>query len=69
MQRIRAARAIADYYKKMDPYTSISEAFIRKLMMNGEIPTFRNGVKRLTSIEAVDEYLKKALATDPATEN
>lgn len=61
MQRIRAARAISDYYKSIDPNTRISESFVRRLMDNGDIPTFRNGVKRLTSIEAVEEYLNKQL--------
>lgn len=61
MQRIRAARAISDYYKAQDPHTCISESFVRRLMDNGDIPTFRNGAKRLTSIEAVEEYLEKQL--------
>lgn len=61
MQRIRAARAISDHYKRLDPDTSISESLIRRLMDNGDIPTFKNGVKRLTSIEAVEKYLEKQL--------
>lgn len=59
--RIRAARAIADYYKEMDPSTDISETLIRRLMDEGEIPTFKNGVKTLTSIEAVEEYFSNKL--------
>ena len=61
MQRIRAARAISNYYKKLDPQTSISESLIRRLMLNGDIPTFYNGSKRLTSIEAVEKYLNEQL--------
>ena len=59
--RIRAARAIADYYKELDPLTDISETLIRRLMDEGEIPTFKNGVKTLTSIEAVEEYFSHKL--------
>lgn len=61
MQRIRAARAISDYYKSIDPDTCVSESMIRRLMDSGDLPTFRNGTKRLTSIEAVEEYLSKML--------
>lgn len=61
MQRIRAARAISNYYKSIDPHTSISESLIRRLMLNGDIPTFYNGSKRLTSIEAVEKYLSDQL--------
>jgi len=61
MERIRAARAIHEHFKAIDPCTSISESFVRRLMDNGDIPTFRNGSKRLTSIEAVERYLEQKL--------
>lgn len=61
MQRIRAARAIAAYYKELDPGTMVSETMIRRLMDSGELPVFKNGSKKLTSIEAVDAYLDKHL--------
>ena len=61
MQRIRAARSIAEYYKEIDPGTMVSETMIRRLMDSGELPVFKNGSKKLTSIEAVDEYLDSML--------
>ena len=61
MQRIRGARAIAEHFKKEDPRSRVSESLIRRLMDNGDIPTFRNGSKRLTSIEAVEKYLNRKL--------
>lgn len=61
MHRIRAARAIAEYYKEIDPGTMVSETMIRRLMDSGELPVFKNGSKKLTSIEAVDAYLDSML--------
>lgn len=61
MQRIRAARAIAEYYKEKDPGTMVSETMIRRLMENGELPVFKNGTKKLTSIEAVEGWLEAQL--------
>ena len=60
--RIRAAREIADYFREIDPSTDISETLIRRLMDEGEVPTFKNGVKKLTSIEAVEEYFYNKLS-------
>lgn len=57
MQRIRAARAIAEYYKEIDPGTMISETLIRRLMDDGELPVHKNGCKKLTSIEAVEAWM------------
>lgn len=61
MQRIRAAKAVSDYFRSIDPESRVSESMVRRLMDDGEIPVFMNGVKRLTSIEAVEEYLEKHL--------
>ena len=61
MQRIRAARAIAEHYKSIDPETMITENLIRRLMEAGKLPVFMNGTKKLTSIEAVDNYIDAQL--------
>ena len=60
-KRIRGARAIANYYKRGDPETAVSETLIRRLMDSGEIPTFRSGSKRMTSIEAVENWISAHL--------
>ena len=57
MQRIRAARAIAEHYKSQDPDSMVTECMIRRLMNEGKLPVFKNGTKKLTSIEAVESYL------------
>lgn len=61
MHRIRAARAIAEYFKEKDPDTMVSETMIRRLMKSGDLPVFQNGSKKLTSIEAVESYLDSML--------
>lgn len=62
VQRIRSARAIAAHYKRLDPGTAITETLIRRLMDSGELPTFNSGRKRMTSLEAVEKWIKKQLA-------
>lgn len=56
---LRAPRAAAEYFKSQDPNTAITEAFIRRLINNGEIPVIKNGVKQLVSIESINQYLDK----------
>lgn len=62
MLTLRAPRMAAEYYKNKDPNTAITEAFIRKLIINGEIPVVKNGVKQLVSIESIDHYLDMQLS-------
>lgn len=60
----RSPRAAAAYYKARDPDTMITETLIRRLMDTGEIPYFKNGVKRVTSIEAIDAWIDAQLGGD-----
>ena len=62
MLTMRAPRTAAEYYKQQDPNTAITEAFIRRLINNGDIPVVKNGVKQLVSIESIDEYLNQQLS-------
>lgn len=61
MQTIRTARNAAAYFKSRDPDSEVSEWLIRRLMDNGDIPVIRNGAKRLTSIEAIEDYISTHL--------
>ena len=61
MQRIRAARAIAEHFQRADPESGVTENMIRRLMAAGELPTIQNGSKKLTSIEAVEKWLDDRL--------
>lgn len=61
MQRLRAARAIAEHYKTHDPDSMVTEFMIRRLMDEGKLPVIMNGTKKLTSIEAVEAYINAEL--------
>lgn len=62
MLTLRAPRKASEYFKARDPNTAITEAFIRKLIREGEIPTVKNGVKVLVSIESIEEYVTEQLS-------
>jgi len=62
--RIRTARKAAQYFREHDPESNITEYMIRQLMDSGELPVIQNGYKRLTSIEAIEEYLNSKLGGD-----
>lgn len=59
--QIGAPRKIAEYFREQFPGTMVTETLIRRLMDSGEIPYINNGVKRLTSVEAVQAYLEAKL--------
>ncbi len=62
--KIRTARSAARYFRERDPDTQITEYMIRSLMDAGELPVINNGYKRLTSIEAIESYIKDKLGGD-----
>jgi len=42
----------------IQPETAITQHFIRKKVISGEIPCVRAGAKRLIAIEDVDDYIE-----------
>ena len=61
MLTMRAPRKASEYFKEHDPDTAITEAYIRRLIREGEIPIIRNGAKVLVSIESIEEYVAEQL--------
>ncbi len=61
MLTLRAPRKAAEYFRSIDPNTAITEAFIRKLIREGEIPVVKNGMKTLVAIEQIEAYLTEQL--------
>jgi hypothetical protein len=57
MKRMRTLEALARHYRRIDPETAITQHFLRKRVISGEIPCVKAGVKRLIAIEDVDEYI------------
>jgi len=66
MKHMRTLDGLARHYRRMDPDTAITQHFLRKKIIAGEIPCVRAGVKRLIAIEDVDEYMENdgAIAQD-----
>lgn len=62
MLTMRAPRKAAEYFKERDPNTAITEAYIRRLIREGDIPIIRNGAKVLVSIESIEEFVSEQLA-------
>jgi len=54
---MRTLEALARHYRRIDPETAITQHFLRKRVISGEIPCVKAGVKRLIAIEDVDEYI------------
>lgn len=61
MLTLRHPRSAAQYFKEQDPNTAISEAYIRRLIREGEIASIRNGAKILVSIESLEQYFATKL--------
>lgn len=62
MLTMRAPRKAAEYFKSLDENTAITEAYIRRLIRDGDIPIIRNGAKVLVSIESIEEFVAEQLA-------
>ena len=58
IKHMRTLDGLARHYRRIDPETAITQHFIRKKVITGEIPCVKAGVKRLIAIEGVDEYIK-----------
>ena len=58
MKHMRTLDGLARHYRRTDPDTAITQHFLRKKVIAGEIPCVRAGVKRLIAIEDVDDYIK-----------
>ena len=57
MSRIRS---ISDAHKLLveeDPDTAVTEYFIRKLVTEGNIPSFKTGNKHLVDVDVLQVYL------------
>jgi hypothetical protein len=61
METLRTAKAAAEYFREIDPNTTITESMIRALMDSGQLPCITVGRKRVTSIEAIERYFSEKL--------
>jgi excisionase family DNA binding protein len=65
MPRMRTISEAARYVRAADPETALTETAIRRLLINGSVPSVRVGVKYLIDLDALDAYLSGGRATKP----
>ncbi len=56
MSRVRTIDAAYDELRKTDPLTSVTRSGLRRLVVSGEIPSVRVGVKYLVRLEDVESF-------------
>lgn len=67
-RHMRTINEAAEYYKTMDPHTALTKTAIRRLVIEGDIPSVRVGVKYLIALEDLDAYLEGGRRTkEPLT--
>lgn len=55
MCRMRSIRETAEFFKKMDPETQLTEKTIRTMVSEGTIPVFKTGNKFLLNVDSLLE--------------
>lgn len=53
MCRMRSIHDTAEYFKKLDPETEMTEPTIRKMISEGTIPVVKTGVKYLVNLDSL----------------
>lgn len=56
MTKLRTITQAAEYFRVCDPETALTKTAIRRLVVNGTIPTVRAGNKYLVSLETLERY-------------
>ena len=57
MTKLRTISQAAEYFRVRDPEIALTKTAIRRLVVNGTIPTVRAGNKYLLSLENLELYL------------
>lgn len=57
MTRIRTIDGAYKYILENDQESAITKTAFRRLIVSGKIPSFKQGVKYLVNLDAVDDYL------------
>ena len=67
VRRMRTIKSLAAHYRKFDPETAITEHFIRKQILAGNVDSVLAGSKRLIAIEDFDDFLCNGTHLEPKT--
>lgn len=65
MLRMRTIKEAAAELRAMDEKTAITETHIRRLVLSGEVPSFKAGKKYLLNMDALLQYFEAAQAVPP----
>jgi len=66
MPRMRTISEAAKYIREADPATALTETAIRRLIVTGELPCVRIGVKYLLDLDVLEGYLSGRVAKPEA---
>ena len=65
MLRMRTIKEAAAELRAMDAKTAITETHIRRLVLSGEVPSFKAGKKYLLNMDALLQYFEAVQAVPP----
>ena len=63
--RMRTINEAAKWVKDTDPNTALTPTAIRRLVINGEIPSRRAGTKYLINLDTLELYMRGELQSQP----
>ena len=58
MRRLRTINEAVRFLKEQDPETSLTPYFIRRMIVDGQVPTVMAGKKYLVDIDALLDYFE-----------
>lgn len=64
MCRMRSIRETAEFFRKMDPDTQLTEKTIRTMVAEGTIPVFKTGTKYLINVDSLLEMFSRTNTND-----
>ena len=69
MRRLRTINEAVRYLKQQDPETSMTPYFIRRMIVDGQVPTIMAGKKYLVDLDCLLAHLDQQLESTPESEN
>ncbi len=62
--RMRGIKEAIEEIKAADPETALTQAGLRRLILSGELPSVRLGIKYLVNMDVLTEYLYNGTPQD-----
>ena len=59
--RMRTVDQAAAWLREQDPETALTKTALRRLVVTGQLPSVRVGLKYLISLETLEDYLAGAV--------